>query len=165
MKMPPELILLYDAHCPVCALEMDHLRERDAAGRLAFVDISASGFDAAAYGTTLDEMNAEIHALLPDGHVIHGVEVLRRAYDAVGLGWVLRPAGWAPLRPAFEAGYRWFARHRMAISRGAGPLILGLRTWRAARMVRRMQACTQGACAVPERGREHVALRHPGSVS
>src|SRR5262245_25248882 len=42
------LTLFYDASCPVCALEMDHLRERDIEGRLIFVDIGAPGFDAAA---------------------------------------------------------------------------------------------------------------------
>ncbi|MEQ1806344.1 MAG: DCC1-like thiol-disulfide oxidoreductase family protein [Burkholderiaceae bacterium] len=34
------LTLLYDATCPVCALEMDHLRSRNAAGQLVFVDRS-----------------------------------------------------------------------------------------------------------------------------
>jgi predicted DCC family thiol-disulfide oxidoreductase YuxK len=32
--------LFYDAACPVCALEMDHLRERCHDGRLRFVDIA-----------------------------------------------------------------------------------------------------------------------------
>ena len=41
------LTLYYDGACPVCALEMDHLRSRDAAARLVFVDIAAPGFDPA----------------------------------------------------------------------------------------------------------------------
>lgn len=44
------LTLLDDAACPVCALEMDHLRSRNTAGRLVFVNIAAPGFDAAAFG-------------------------------------------------------------------------------------------------------------------
>lgn len=40
------LTLLYDAACPVCALEMDHLRQRNRDGRLAFVDIAAPDFKA-----------------------------------------------------------------------------------------------------------------------
>ena len=31
------LTLLFDGHCPVCTLEMDHLRERDVAGRLNLI--------------------------------------------------------------------------------------------------------------------------------
>ena len=44
------LTLLYDADCPVCSLEMDNLRARDAEGRLVFVDIAAPGFDAGRHG-------------------------------------------------------------------------------------------------------------------
>ncbi len=29
-----------------------------------------------------------IHAILPDGRVVTNVEVFRRLYEAVGLGWV-----------------------------------------------------------------------------
>lgn len=29
-----------------------------------------------------------IHAVLPDGSTVKGVEVFRRVYDAIGLGWV-----------------------------------------------------------------------------
>jgi predicted DCC family thiol-disulfide oxidoreductase YuxK len=137
------LTLLYDAGCAVCSLEMDHLRERNRDGLLVFIDISAPGFDAAPYGVTLEAMNAEIHALRPDGSMLRGVQVLRLAYAAVGLGWVLSPTGWAPLRPLFDMGYRLFARHRQTISRVSGPLIQALR---ARRMAQRMQACSSGAC-------------------
>lgn len=140
------LTLFYDAACPVCSLEMDHLRERDHAGRLRFVDIGAPGFDAAAHGATLQAMNAEIHARRSDGSMLKGVEVLRLAYDAVGLGWVLRASAWPPLRPAFDGAYRVFARHRLAISSAAAPLIGALRGWRARRMAQRMHACSSGVC-------------------
>ena len=145
------LTLLYDASCPVCALEMDHLRSRNAAGQLQFIDITAPGFDATPYGATLAEMNAEIHARRADGQVIRGVQVLRLAYEAAGLGWVtwrMRPTAWAPLRPLAEGSYRRFGRHRMGISRHAGPLITAIRASRARRMARRMRECTGGACEI-----------------
>ncbi|HJW10589.1 MAG TPA: DUF393 domain-containing protein [Albitalea sp.] len=114
------LTVFYDAACPVCAFEMESLRARNRDGRLVFVDIAGPGFDPAPYGVSLAAMNAEIHAQRADGVMLRGVEVLRLAYAAVGLGWLLRPTGWAPLRPLFDAGYRVFARHRLAISRAAG---------------------------------------------
>ncbi|MEP7294783.1 MAG: DUF393 domain-containing protein [Burkholderiales bacterium] len=144
------LTLLYDAQCPVCSLEMDHLRERCTDGRLCFVDISQPGFDAAPYGVTLAAVDAEIHGIRPDGTVIRGVEVLRLAYAAAGLGWVMRPTGWAPLRPLFDAGYRVFARHRRRISAAAAPLIDAIRAQRARRMARAMRECSGGACSVAE---------------
>lgn len=145
------LTLLYDAGCAVCALEMDHLRSRNAAGKLLFIDISAPGFDPASYGATLGEMNAEIHARRADGQVIRGVQVLRLAYDAAGLGWVLRPTAWAPLRALSDSGYRVFARHRRTISRVAAPLIAAIRSHRARRMAERMRECAGGACDIPNR--------------
>jgi len=140
------LTLFYDAACPVCSLEMDHLRERNRDGKLVFVDISAPGFDATAHGASAAEMDAEIHGLRADGSMIRGIEVLRLAYAAVGIGWVLRPTGWTPLKPLFDAGYRVFARHRRDISRAAAPLITGMRALRARRMAQRMSACANGAC-------------------
>jgi hypothetical protein len=83
--------------------------------------------------------------------VLRGVEVLRLAYAAVGLGWVMRPTGWTPLRPLFDAGYRVFARHRRSISRAAAPLIDAVRAARARRTAQRMRDCAAGACDLPGR--------------
>ena len=142
------LTLLYDAGCPVCALEMDHLRARNEAGRLVFVDISAAGFDPTPYGATFEAMDAEIHAVRADGQLMKGVQVLRLAYEAVGLGWVMRPVGWGPLRGASDVAYRLFARHRRTISRVAAPLIHGVRAVRARQMARAMRQCADGACSL-----------------
>jgi predicted DCC family thiol-disulfide oxidoreductase YuxK len=150
MRITYPLTLLYDANCSVCALEMDHLRERTEVGKLVFVDIGAEGFDPAPYGASFEAMDAEIHGVLPDGSVIKGVEVLRLAYAAAGLGWVLRPTGWAPLRPFFDMGYRVFARHRRRISRTAAPVIDAVRAMRARRTVHRMNECANGACVAPD---------------
>jgi predicted DCC family thiol-disulfide oxidoreductase YuxK len=88
------LTLLYDGTCPLCNLEMDNLKARNTAGLLKFVDISAPLFDPAPYGATLAEMNGLIHAVLPDGCLVIGVEVFRMAYNAVGLGHLTAPTGW-----------------------------------------------------------------------
>ena len=143
------LTLYYDANCPVCALEMDHLRSLDDERKLVFVDIAAPGFDTLPEGATPAAMDAEIHALRADGTLIRGVEVLRLAYAAVGLGWVMRLTGWAPLRPLFDAGYLLFARHRRRISRVAAPLIDAIRAARARRMAERMNRCAAGVCTRP----------------
>ena len=146
------LTLLYDASCPVCSLEMDHLRERNTAGRLVFVNITEVDFDANAYGASLADMNAVIHGVQPDGRLLRGVEVLRLAYAAVGLGWVMHPTGWPLLRPAFDQVYRLFAQHRMRISSVLGPFITTVRHRRAKhkaqRMVRQMQEC-KDHCSAP----------------
>ena len=149
MKRYP-LTLLYDAACPVCSLEMDHLRERNALCRLAFIDIAAPGFDAARYATTLAELQAQMHGVRPDGSHLIGLAALREAYAAVGLGWVLKATAWGPLAPLADAGYRVFARHRQRISRAAAPFIAALRTVRARRTAAAMARCQAGECALHE---------------
>ena len=150
MRLAYPLTLLYDAACPVCSLEMDHLRERDAQGHLAFVDIAAPAFDAAAYGTTHAALDAELHGVWADGSVIKGLATLRAAYAAVGLGWVLRPTALAPVRPVFDLAYRLFARYRRPISRAAAPLI---DTVRARRTLARLARCQGGACDITREDR------------
>ena len=146
------LTIFYDASCPVCALEMDHLRARDAGRRLMLVDMSAPGFDAARFGLTLAEVDAVIHALRPNGSVVRGMAVLRLAYAAAGLGWMLRPSAAKPLRPLFDAGYRLFARHRKSVSRALAPFIAALRERRAKHTLADMNACAAGACGVHRQG-------------
>ncbi len=142
------LTLLYDAACPVCALEMDHLRSRNTAGRLAFVDISQPCFDAGAWGLRHEALGAELHGVWPDGSTVHGMETLRLAYGAVGLGALLGFTGLSPLRPAFDLAYRLFARHRQRMSRVLAPAIDGLRRRRAARTAAGIRHCHQGRCAL-----------------
>lgn len=155
------LTLLFDGTCPVCTLEMDHLRERDASGRLNLVDFTAPGFDPAPWGSTLEAMNAEIHGYLADGSAVRGLAALRLAYAAVDLGWVLRPTGIGPLRPLFDLGYRGFARHRRTISRIAAPLIDAVRVHRARHAMRRMASCRDGVCATAG----HRANEEEGAAS
>ncbi len=143
------LTLLYDAACPVCALEMDHLRSRNELGRLVFVDISAPGFDARKYSASCAELDAEIHGICADGTLLRGMQALRQAYAAVGLGWVLWITGVGPARFGFDRVYGVFARHRRKISRVAAPLIDAIRSHRARGLARRMAKCRDGACVVP----------------
>jgi len=126
----PEITFLHDGECPLCAREVAMLRRLDRGrGRLAFDDIAAPGFDASRYGRSQAELMARIHGVLPDGTLIEGVEVFRRAYAAVGLGWLVAPTRWPLLRPLSDAAYRWFARNRL-------------------RLTGRNEACTTDRCAV-----------------
>jgi predicted DCC family thiol-disulfide oxidoreductase YuxK len=123
------LTLLYDASCPVCRLEMDELRHRNAAGRLVFVDISAPDFDlshhwpATAEPPTTVDMNAALHGIDADGVVYTGLDTIRLAYAGVGMGWLWAPTAWPVLRPIFDLSYRLFARHRYAISERLAPVV------------------------------------------
>jgi predicted DCC family thiol-disulfide oxidoreductase YuxK len=105
--------VLYDGECPLCAREISFLRRRNRRGLIAFEDIAAPGFDATRYGLDQYTVMSRIHGVLSDGTVIEGVEVFRRLYAAAGLGWLVAPTRWPPLRGLFERAYRVFARNRL----------------------------------------------------
>jgi len=72
---------------------------------------------------------ARIHGVLPDGSIVEGVEVFRRAYAAVGLGWLVAPTRWPGLRWLAEWSYQVFARNRL-------------------RWTGRSSACVDGRCEI-----------------
>ena len=132
---PPtwEVRILFDGECPLCAREIDMLRRLDKGrGRVDFEDIAEPTFDASRYGLTQEEVMARIHAVLPDGSTVEGVEVFRLVYAAVGLGWLTAPTRWPILRELTDAAYRVFARNRL-------------------RWTGRGDACDTGRCEIPER--------------
>jgi predicted DCC family thiol-disulfide oxidoreductase YuxK len=96
--------------------EIRFLRARDRSGRIAFEDIAAPTFDPTPYGLDHATLMARIHGVLPDGRLIEGVEVFRRLYQQVGLGWLVAPTRWPLLRPLFDAAYRAFARNRLRLT-------------------------------------------------
>jgi predicted DCC family thiol-disulfide oxidoreductase YuxK len=109
--------ILIDGECPLCRHEANLLRRLDRGrGRLRLVDITGPEFNAADYGTSFDAVMGTIHGVRADGSLVTGMEVFRRAYSAVGWGWLWAPTGWPVLKPIFDVAYRWFARHRLTLT-------------------------------------------------
>ncbi len=112
-----DIKILYDGDCPLCKREMAWLMRRDTKRRVAFEDIASSGFDPARYGRTQMDVMDRIHGQLPDGTVIEGVEVFRRVYRAVGLGWMLAWTRLPVARQLTDTTYRLFAKNRLRLTR------------------------------------------------
>jgi predicted DCC family thiol-disulfide oxidoreductase YuxK len=85
-----QIKLLYDGECPLCLREVNFLRKRDAGrGLVEFVDIADDRYAPEAHGgVDFATAMGRIHAVLPDGTVIKNVEVFRRVYETLGMGWV-----------------------------------------------------------------------------
>lgn len=114
MNGSSQITVLYDGDCPLCSREIRFLERRDRGrGRIQFEDIADPSFDPSAYGLDSRNVMARIHGVLPDGTVIEGVEVFRRVYAAVGLGWLMAPTRWPGLRRLADLAYRIFARNRL----------------------------------------------------
>lgn len=104
----------YDGACPLCRREIALMRRLDRRGAIHFVN-------AAEPGTTCPLDRADI---LSRFHVREGERMLSGA-AAFAAMWraipVLRPlgilAGWRPMTPLFEAGYRIFLRLRPRLQR------------------------------------------------
>ena len=112
--------LLYDSHCPFCRREVQWLKRRDRKGLLAVEDIADRGFRAEQYGLTQEQVMGMIHGILPDGRVLSGMSVIRAAYRAAGVGWLMAPTGWPGIRWVADRLYRLFARNRVRLGRFAG---------------------------------------------
>jgi predicted DCC family thiol-disulfide oxidoreductase YuxK len=125
------LKLLYDGECPFCRREIAWLKRRDRDGNLLLEDITAIGFDPAKYGLTREEVMGVMHGVLPDGRIVRRVEAIRRAYEAVGLGWLVMPTRLPGVRWVLDRMYDVFARNRVRLGRLFG------------------RTCEHGSCAAP----------------
>jgi predicted DCC family thiol-disulfide oxidoreductase YuxK len=114
------LTIFYDASCPMCAGEMQALKARDQAARLALVDCSAPDFDEDALlgdGLRRRDLMRLIHARDAHGRWFRGVEVFELAYRAAGLESAAALWGHPRLARWLERIYPWVARHRQFLSR------------------------------------------------
>ncbi|ALX14844.1 thiol-disulfide oxidoreductase [Burkholderia cepacia JBK9] len=115
-----ELVLYFDGRCPLCVAEIRRLGARDARHQLAFVDIARPGFDPAPLGVDLHALNRELHARLPDGRMLTGVDSILAAHALAGRRWLVWLLRVPALRAALAPLYRRFARNRHAVSRWLG---------------------------------------------
>lgn len=118
----PELQIMIDGQCPLCRHEARLLERLDRGrGHLRMIDISSPDFDPGRWDLTHEDVMGRIHAVDKDGTLVTGMEVFRRAYAAVGWGWLWAPTGWPLLRPVFDTLYRWFARNRYRLTGRTNP--------------------------------------------
>ena len=111
-----DLELFYDGACPLCARETRALRRLDRQGRLRLTDLAAPGFDPAEAGVPMERLLARIHGRLPDGTIVEGVEVFRKAYEAVGLRFLVAPTRLPGLSWLLDRAYDVFARNRLRLT-------------------------------------------------
>jgi predicted DCC family thiol-disulfide oxidoreductase YuxK len=126
MHSAAELTLYYDGQCPLCVAEIEFLQTRNGEGKLGFVDVAHSGFDANAHAISCELAMAQIHGRTSAGETLVGVPVFALAYQLANLrllAWVLSRT-W--LQPVLQPAYVWFAKHRQTISKLIGPSVLRL---------------------------------------
>ena len=110
--------LLYDGECPLCVREVNFLQKRDRGrGLVSFVDIAEDDYDPAENGgVDFATAMGRIHAVLADGSVIQNVEVFRRVYEILGIGWIYAATKWPIIGPVVDALYGIWADWRLAVT-------------------------------------------------
>ena len=110
--------LLYDGECPLCVREVNFLQKRDRGrGLVSFVDIAEDDYDPTENGgVDFATAMGRIHAVLADGSVIQNVEVFRRVYEILGIGWIYAATKWPIIGPVVDALYGIWADWRLALT-------------------------------------------------
>ncbi|MFQ5964493.1 MAG: thiol-disulfide oxidoreductase DCC family protein [Candidatus Scalinduaceae bacterium] len=109
--------ILYDGAYHICRVEVLLLSLLNRKGVIVFEDISHEDFDPMRYGKSLNDLKGNIHGVFPDGRVIGGIEVVRQAYGAIGLRWLVSSTSWPVLKHFFNFFYKLFAQHRLDLDR------------------------------------------------
>jgi predicted DCC family thiol-disulfide oxidoreductase YuxK len=122
--------LLYDGECPFCRREVGMLKRFDRRGNLDLEDITTVGFDPARYGLTREEVNGALHGILPNGRIVSRIDAIQEAYRAVGMGWLVAPAGLPGVHWTLDKLYGVFASNRVWLGAFFG------------------RSCESGKCAV-----------------
>lgn len=117
---PPtwKIKLLYDGACPLCLREVNFLKQRDAdRGLVAFVDVADDRYNPAENADiSFEAAMGRIHAVLPDGTIVRNVEVFRRVYEVLGMGWVYAITRIPIIGAIADAVYGLWADWRLALT-------------------------------------------------
>ncbi|NER24366.1 MAG: DUF393 domain-containing protein [Symploca sp. SIO1B1] len=113
-----QIKLLYDGECPLCVREVNFLSKRDAGrGIVEFVDIADPNYTPEAHGgIDFETAMGRIHAVLPDGTIIKNIEVFRRVYEALGMGWIYAVTKLPVIGSIADKLYEIWADWRLALT-------------------------------------------------
>lgn len=142
-----QIKLLYDGDCPLCLREVNFLQKKDAGrGLVKFVDIADDEYDPAENGNIdFETAMGRIHAVMADGTIVKNVEVFRRVYSILGIGWMYAPTQWPIIGPIVDKLYDIWADWRLKVT--GRPDLQTLVAQRQARL----DACDQpGRCRLSD---------------
>ncbi|MBL8889446.1 MAG: DUF393 domain-containing protein [Planctomycetaceae bacterium] len=105
--------VFFDGECPLCRREIEWLQRKDRGGKIKFIDIADSKFDAQKYGKTWEDFMSQMHGRFPDGTWVIGLDTFAVLYRTLNMGWLVAWTRWTWMRPFSDWGYRVFARNRL----------------------------------------------------
>jgi len=111
------MIIFYDASCPLCNIEMQHLKDADTKHKIVLEDLNRHDFSTRYPSVNKNKAMAILHAQLPSGEMIYGLDVTYQAWKTVGKYRWMKIFRLPVIRYFADAAYLFFAKHRQTISR------------------------------------------------
>ncbi|MGB2708012.1 MAG: DUF393 domain-containing protein [Pseudoalteromonas nigrifaciens] len=111
------MIIFYDANCPLCNAEMQHLKRADINNKIILEDLNATDFNTRFPNVDKSKAMALLHARMPSGIMIYGLDVTYQAWKTVGKYPWLKIIRLPIIRFFADCAYTFFAKYRQPISR------------------------------------------------
>jgi len=107
-----QLTIFYDSHCPLCMMEMQHLKKCDLENRIKLVDLHTNELEQLYPHIDKELAMKKLHAQMDSGEKIYGLDVTCKAWTLVGKYRWLSVLRLPLIKPIADLMYRFFARYR-----------------------------------------------------
>lgn len=111
-----QLTIFYDALCPLCQLEMQHLKKHDHNDTIRLVNLHDAKLIKTYPFINKQTAMTRLHGQLANGEMLYGLDVTCKAWSLVGKYRWLTILRWPVIKPVADVGYRLFARYREDIA-------------------------------------------------
>ena len=105
MKPSNTIDVLYDGNCAFLCRAIHLLRHMDRQHHIHLTNTAARKFDARIFDKSMNELIAEIHARMPDGTWLKGMDAFRLLSSSVGLGPLVLLTRLPLIRLSVNVGY------------------------------------------------------------
>lgn len=115
---PNKLQVYYDGLCKVCSFEIEHYKKQKGSEKIAFVDITKTGFNAAQEGLDPHLVHKYLHAKNESGQIVSGVETFRLIWQQLPkYNWAYALSKNSLVSLGLNFGYQIFVRIRPFLPR------------------------------------------------
>lgn len=109
------LTIFFDGKCPLCAAEMNHLKQIDYSDNIVLFDLHHPELSSRYPEIEFDKAMKILHASY-QGKILLGLDVTHRAWSLVGKGFWVAPLNWPLVKQLSHLIYLFFAKNRQTIS-------------------------------------------------